>query len=131
MVEVARGLEHPWGLAFLPDGRMLVTERPGRLRLVARDGTISEPLGGVPAVYARGQGGLLDVALGPGFAQDRLVYLSFAEPGPGGAGTAVARGRLGERELEGTQVIWRQVPKGDGPPTGARASSSARTARST
>ena len=115
VVEVARGLEHPWGLAFLPDGRMLVTERPGRLRLVARDGSLSEPLGGVPAVYARGQGGLLDVALGPGFAQDRLVYLSFAEPGPGGAGTAVARGRLGERELEGTQVIWRQLPKGDGP----------------
>ena len=115
VVELARGLEHPWGLAFLPDGRMLVTERPGRLRLVARDGSLSEPLGGVPAVYARGQGGLLDVTLGPGFAQDRLVYLSLSEPGPGGAGTAVARGQLGERELEGTQVIWRQQPKGDGP----------------
>src|SRR5262245_48250858 len=74
VVELARGLEHPWGLAFLPDGRMLVSERPGRLRLVARDGSLSGPLGGVPAVYARGQGGLLDVALGPGFAQDRLVY---------------------------------------------------------
>jgi aldose sugar dehydrogenase len=115
VVEAARGLEHPWGLAFLPDGRMLVTERPGRLRLVARDGTLSEPLGGVPPVYARGQGGLLDVAASPGFAQDRLVYLSFAEPGPGGAGTAVARGRLGERELEGMQVVWRQQPKVDGP----------------
>jgi glucose/arabinose dehydrogenase len=112
---VARGLEHPWGLAFLPDGRMLVTERPGRLRLVERDGRLSEPLSGVPPVYARGQGGLLDVALSPTFAQDRLVYLSFAEPGTGGAGTAVARGRLGERGLEGTQAIWRQQPKVEGP----------------
>jgi len=108
---VARGLEHPWGLAFLPDGRMLVTERAGRLRLVEQDGRLSEPLGGVPEVLAQGQGGLLDVALGPGFAQDRLVYVSFSEPGDGGAGTAVARGRLGERGLDGTQVIWRQQPK--------------------
>jgi glucose/arabinose dehydrogenase len=107
----AQGLQHPWGLAFLPDGRMLVTERPGRLRLVGRDGQLSEPLTGVPAVLARGQGGLLDVSLGPSFAQDRLVYLSFAEPGGAGGGTAVARGRLGERGLEGTQVIWRQEPK--------------------
>ncbi|MGH2405302.1 MAG: PQQ-dependent sugar dehydrogenase [bacterium] len=111
---VARGLEHPWGLAFLPDGRMLVTERPGRLRIVERDGRLSDPLAGVPQVFAQGQGGLLDVALSPGFAQDRLVYLSFAEPGEGGAGTAVARGRLGERGLEGTQVIWRQQPKVSG-----------------
>ncbi len=114
VTDVARGLEHPWGLAFLPDSRLLVTERPGRLRLVT-NGQLSEPLAGVPAVYARGQGGLLDVALGPGFAQDRLVYLSFSEPGEGGAGTAVARGRLGERGLEGTRVIWRQQPKVDGP----------------
>lgn len=65
---VARGLEHPWGFAILPDGRMLVTERPGRLRMVSRDGRVSEPLAGVPAVYAHGQGGLLDVALDPAFA---------------------------------------------------------------
>jgi glucose/arabinose dehydrogenase len=115
VTDVARGLEHPWGLAFLPDGRMLVTERPGRLRIATPDGTVSEPLTGVPPVYARGQGGLLDVTLSPGFAQDRLVYLSFSEPGDGGAGTAVARGRLGERGLEGTQVVWRQQPKVDGP----------------
>lgn len=115
VTDVARGLEHPWGLAFLPDGRMLVTERPGRLRIATPDGTVSEPLTGLPPVYARGQGGLLDVALSPGFAQDRLVYLSFSEPGEGGAGTAVARGRLGERGLEGTQVIWRQQPKVQGP----------------
>jgi glucose/arabinose dehydrogenase len=112
--DVARGLEHPWGLAFLPDGGMLVTERPGRLRLVALDGRLSGPLAGVPEVAAGGQGGLLDVAVSPRFAQDRLVYLSFAEPGPGGASTAVARGRLGERGLEGTAVVWRQVPKVEG-----------------
>ena len=114
-VAVARGLEHPWGLAFLPDGRMLVTERPGRLRIVTSDGTVSAPLAGVPKVFASGQGGLLDVALSPSFASDRLVYLSFAEPGDAGAGTAVARGRLGEAGLERVQVIWRQVPKVGGP----------------
>jgi glucose/arabinose dehydrogenase len=111
VTDVAVGLEHPWGVELLPDGRFLVTERPGRLRVVNRDGRLSAPLTGVPEVYARGQGGLLDVALSPGFAQDRLVYLSFAERGSGGAGTAVARGRLGERGLEDTQVIWRQQPK--------------------
>jgi aldose sugar dehydrogenase len=111
VVDVARGLEHPWGLAFLPDGRLLVTERPGRLRLVAPGGRLSDPLAGVPPVAAGGQGGLLDVALGPGFARDRLVYLSFAEPGAGGQSTAVARGRLGEHGLEGTEVVWRQLPK--------------------
>jgi aldose sugar dehydrogenase len=108
---IAKGLEHPWSLAFLLDKRMLVTERPGRLRLVELDGRVSEPLTGVPQVYASGQGGLLDVALSPTFDKDRLVYLSFAESGEGGAGTAVAHGRLGERGLENTQVIWRQQPK--------------------
>ena len=111
LVDVARGLEHPWGLAFLPDGRMLVTERAGRLRLVSRNGERSAPLTGVPEVRAGGQGGLLDVTLSPRFAQDRLVYLSFSEPGPGGAGVAVARGRLGEIGLQDTRVIWRQEPK--------------------
>jgi aldose sugar dehydrogenase len=111
---IAKGLEHPWSLAFLPDKRMLVTERPGRLRIVGADDRISEPLTGVTQVYASGQGGLLDVALSPTFEKDRLVYLSFAEPGEGGAGTAVARGRLGERGLESTQVIWRQQPKVSG-----------------
>ena len=90
---------------------MLVTEREGRLRVVGKDGTVSAPLAGVPRVFARGQGGLLDVALSPTFAADRLVYLSYAEPGEGGAGTAVARGRLGEGGLENLQVIWRQLPK--------------------
>jgi glucose/arabinose dehydrogenase len=112
---VARGLEHPWALAFLPGGRMLVTERPGRLRVVDPDGRLSEPLAGVPPVLARGQGGLLDVALDPQFADTRLVYLSYAEPGAMGiAGTAVARGRLGEGRLEDVRVIYQQHPKVEG-----------------
>jgi aldose sugar dehydrogenase len=115
VVTVAEGLVHPWGLEFLPDGRMIVTERPGRLRIVTPDGHLSEPLTGVPRVFAEGQGGLLDVALSPTFERDHLVYLSFAEPGEGGAGTAVARGKLGGHGLEGTQVIWRQRPKVDSP----------------
>jgi aldose sugar dehydrogenase len=113
-VTVARGLEHPWALEFLPDARILVTERPGRLRIVAKDGKVSEPLTGVPKVLASGQGGLLDVAVSPTFEKDRLVYLSYAEPGDGGAGTAVARGHLGASGLEDTRVIWRQTPKTDG-----------------
>ena len=109
---VARGLEHPWGLAFLPDGRILVTERPGRLRIVDRNGALSAPLSGVPAVAARQQGGLLDVTIDPRFADNQLVYLSFSEPGEGGlSGTAVARGRLGAAGLENVQVIYRQTPK--------------------
>jgi glucose/arabinose dehydrogenase len=115
VVSVARGLEHPWGLEFLPDGRMLVSERPGRLRIVEPNGTVSPPLGGVPQVFAVGQGGLLDVALSPSFAQDHLVYFSFAEPEGTNAGTAVARGRLGSNALEDTTVIWRQTPKVFGP----------------
>ena len=112
---VATGLEHPWGLAFLPDGRMLVTERAGRLRIVGKDGSLSPPVEGVPSVLARGQGGLLDVAVSPRFASDNLVYLSFSEPGDGGAGTAVARGRLAGNALEQVQVIWRQAPKVNSP----------------
>lgn len=111
---VARGLANPWGLAFLPDGRMLVTERPGRLRIVGPDGRISAPLGGLPStIAARGQGGLLDVALSPDFARSRLVFLSFAEDrGSGRAGTSVMRGRLNEAAtaLDGVQVIFRQEP---------------------
>ena len=108
---VARGLERPWALAFLPDGRILVTERPGRLRIVARDGTLSEPVSGVPEVYARGQGGLHDVAIDPRFAENQLVYLSYAEPGDSGAGTAVARGRLAGNRLENITVLYSQRPK--------------------
>jgi len=110
---VTGGLDHPWGLTFLPDGRMLVTEKPGRLRLVAKDGKASEPLKGVPKVFAEGQGGLLDVALDPDFAANGLVYLSYSEPGEGGAGTAVARGKLSDSGLDDMQVIFRQEPKVD------------------
>jgi len=112
---VTEGLEHPWGLAFLPDGRMLVTERAGRLRIVTKEGTLSEPLKGVPEVFAAGQGGLLDVALDPDFAANGLVYLSYSEPGEDDtAGTAVARGKLSEGSLDDVQVIFRQKPKVDG-----------------
>ena len=108
---VAKGLAHPWGLAFLPDGSFLVTERPGRLRLVSKTGEVSKPLTGVPEVFAEGQGGLLDVALDPDFASNRLVYLSYSEPGEGGAGTAVARGKFADGGLENLEVIFRQEPK--------------------
>ena len=108
---VAKGLEHPWGLEFLPDGRMIVTERPGRLRIVSPDGKLSAPLTGVPRVYARGQGGLLDVALDPAFAKNQIIYLSYAEEEDGMAGTAVARARLGNTGLSDVRVIYRQQPK--------------------
>ncbi len=99
---------------FLPDNRILLTERDGRMRFVGSDGALSEPLQGLPPIAARGQGGLLDVTLSPDFEKDRLVYFSFSEPGQGGAGTAVARGRLAASSLENVQVIWRQQPKVDG-----------------
>ncbi len=110
-VVVAKGLDHPWGLAFLPDGRLLVTERPGRMRIVERNGKLNEPLAGLPPVVAAGQGGLLDVVLHPQFAQNQLVYWSFSEGGDGGAGTAVARGKLDGNALANVQVIFRQAPK--------------------
>lgn len=113
VVRVVEGLEHPWGLAFLPDGRMLVTERPGRLRIVARDGTLEpQPVAGLPPLVQHGQGGLMDVALHPRFADNGLVYLSFAARGSDGVGTEVARGRLSGARLENVEVIFRQQPKG-------------------
>ncbi|MGE0755283.1 MAG: PQQ-dependent sugar dehydrogenase [Alphaproteobacteria bacterium] len=112
---VASGLEHPWSLAFLPDGRMLVTERPGRLRIVSQKGALSEPVLGVPPVYADGQGGLLDVVIDPQFADNRLVYFSYAEATDGNAGTAVARASLQNNKLHNLKVIFRQQPKVVGP----------------
>jgi glucose/arabinose dehydrogenase len=114
VVEFARGLQHPWGLAFLPDGRMLVTERPGRLRIVDAAGTVSPPVTGVPEVHARGQGGLLDVAISPAFATDRLVFLSYAEPTERGGRTAVARAVLDGGALRDVRVIFRQQPDASG-----------------
>ena len=113
---ITQGLEHPWALAFLPDRQgMLVTERPGNLRLIGADGKRSEPISGVPKVWAKGQGGLLDVVLSPTFKQDRLVYLSYAEGGGAGdkAGTAVGRGRLSDdlKTISDFKVIFRQEPK--------------------
>lgn len=114
--EVATGLSTPWGMAFLPDGRLLVTELPGDLVLVSPDGTVSEPLEGTPEVFAQGQGGLMDVALDPDFAENQLVYLSFAEPGEGDtAGTALGRGRLADGRIENWEVLFRQEPKVEGP----------------
>ena len=114
---VAHGLVNPWGLAFLPDGRLLVTERPGRMRLIGADGKLGPPLPGLPAVAAEGQGGLLDVVTDPRFASNRLVYWSYSETAADGDsnGTAVARARLdgapGAERLADVQVIFRQAPK--------------------
>ena len=113
---VASGLTHPWGLALMPDGRWLVTEKPGRLRIITAQGQVGEPVQGLPRVDARGQGGLLDVITSPGFGQDRLIYWSYAEPREGGNATSVARGRLSDdgARVEDAQVIFRALPVYDG-----------------
>ena len=112
---IASGLEHPWAVAVLPDGGFLVTERPGRLRLIAGDGTVSAPIAGVPTVFAQGQGGLLDVVLDPDYPTNKRIWLSFAEPGEGDtAGTAVATATLGDAALSDVHVIYRQLPKLEG-----------------
>ena len=111
--EIAGGLVHPWGVAILPEGGYLVTERPGRLRVVAEDGTLSDPVEGLPDIRARGQGGLLDVTLGPEFATDRMIYWTYAKPmGDGLSATAAARGRLSEdlTEVTGAEDIFVQDP---------------------
>ena len=108
---VVGGLVHPWSLAFLPDGNMLVTERPGRLRIATHDGKLTPPLPGVPEVFDSGQGGLLDVVLDRGFAQNRTIYFSYAEPVPDGARTALARARLdagASPRLADVRMIFRQ-----------------------
>ena len=114
VVTVAQGLESPWGMAFLPGGKMLVTEKPGRLRIVAADGTLSAPVTGLPPVDARGQGGLLDVAIDPAFATTQMVYFSFSEPHEDRTNnTAVGRGKLVDGDaprLENMEVIYKQAP---------------------
>ncbi len=114
--ELADGLNHPWGMAFLPDGRLLVTERSGDLRILDQNRKISAPLKGVPRVVARGQGGLLDVALDPDFAENKYVYLSFSEPGRNNsASTALGRGKFENGEIRDFTVIFSQQPKLNGP----------------
>ena len=111
-VILTENLEHPWGLAFLPDGRMLVSERSGRLRLISAKGELDpKPVAGVPPVATVGQGGLLDVVLHPDFRQNGWLYFSYAGPGQGGQGTEVARGRLVGHALRDVQVLFRMQPK--------------------
>lgn len=111
---LASGLDHPWGMAFLPTGEILVTERAGRLRVYGKDGKLSPAVTGLPAIYAQGQGGLLGVAIDPDYAKNGLVYWSYAEETDGVNGTAVARGKLAlgaAPKVDDVQVIWRQTPK--------------------
>ncbi len=110
LVKISSGLEHPWSLAFLPDGSMLVTERPGRLRRIVKGRLDPEPVAGVPQVYASGQGGLLDVVPHPDFDENRLIYLSYASPGKGGGTTAVAVGRLVDNRLEDVKELYVALP---------------------
>lgn len=115
IVTLVKGLSHPWALAFLPDGRLLVTERAGRLRLVSADFKLDPaPIDGLPRVVQHGQGGLMDVALHPRYAENGWVYLSYAAPGDGGVGTEVARARLKGNRLEDVQIVFRMQPKTGG-----------------
>ena len=112
---IASGLEHPWAVALLPEGGFLVSERPGRLRRIAADGSVSAPLSGLPAVFAQGQGGLLDVVLDPQYPANKRIWFTYAEPGEGGsAGTAAATATLAGDALVDLQVIYRQQPKLEG-----------------
>ncbi len=116
VVVLAKGLQQPWAVEPLPGGDLLVTEKPGRMRIVSADGKLGAPITGVPPVDARGQGGLLDVALSPDFATDRTIYWSFSEPRKGGNATSVARGVLSKdnTQLEAVRLIFRAVPAYDG-----------------
>ncbi len=108
---VARGLEHPWAMAFLPDGRLLVTERRGRLRIVGSDGKLGAPLAGLPAIDATGQCGLLDVVVDPRFNETQRIFFTFAEPGEGGNSTAVGAARLVDDRLTDVRTLFSQRPK--------------------
>jgi len=119
---IASGLEHPWAVALLPDGRFLVTERPGRMRYITADGTVSEPLEGVPEVVAKGQAGLLDVALAPDFARMHRIWFTFVAPAPGdAAAVTAAHATLGERGLSDVHVVYREPdPLANGANLGSR-----------
>lgn len=109
---LATGLENPWAVALLPDGRLLVTERPGKLRIIGTDGQLSEPLAGLPPIVAEGQGGLMDVVPAPDFATSGRIYLGYSEPGEGReASTAVAHARLLDDRIEDLTVVFSQTPK--------------------
>ena len=110
-VPVVEGLDNPWAVAFLPDGRMLITEKAGQLRLVERDGRLLAPLAGLPGVSAGGQCGLLDVVLDPAFASNQRIFFTFAEAGEGGNSTAVGRARLVGQQLQDVRTIFSQRPK--------------------
>ncbi|MGV8837257.1 PQQ-dependent sugar dehydrogenase [Cellvibrio sp.] len=110
---IAEGLENIWGMAFLPDGSMLVTERRGRMRIVGADGKVGEPLVGLPEIYAQGQGGLLDVVLAPDFTSSKKIYFSYSEPGKGGNSTAVSFATLNGNKLENVTRVFSQQPKID------------------
>ena len=112
VVTVVQGLDQPWGLVFLPGGRILVTEKPGRLRIVHEGKLDAKPVAGLPQVTVHGQGGLMDVALHPRFAENSWIYLSYSARGADGVGTEVARGKLVGERLENVEVIFRQQPKG-------------------
>ena len=116
VVVLARGLSHPWAVEPLPGGDLLITERPGRMRIVSAQGSVGQPIAGLPAVDARGQGGLLDVALSAAFATDRIIYWSYSEPRQGGNATSVARAVLSSdrQRLEQVQVIFRAMPTYNG-----------------
>ena len=107
-------LEQPWGMAFLPDGRLLITERPGRLRIFANGRLERAPVGGLPKVYARGQGGLLDVCLHPDFARNARLYLTYSGEGEGGAATVLARAEFRNNALVGVQPIFEALPRTSG-----------------
>lgn len=112
VVTMTRGLENPWSIAFLPDGRMLVTERAGRLRIVSRDFKLdSKPVEGLPEIVASGQGGFFDVVLHPQYADNGWIYIAYNAPGPGGWGTALARGKLQGHRLTNLQVLFSMEPK--------------------
>lgn len=112
---LAQGLQHPWGMAFLPDGNMLVTERVGKMRIVTRAGQVSAPLQGLPAIVVKGQGGLLDVVLAPDFSHSRKIYFSYSEPASQGGGnsTAVSYATLAGNKLENVTRVFSQQPKVD------------------
>ncbi len=117
ITSIADGLKFPWGLDFLPDGRMIVSEKPGNIRIVSNEGVVGAPIHGVPAVRLKGDGGMYDVKLDPNFAETRRVFWNFVEPVTGGGVTSVARGKLStdEKSFEDVKIIYRSSPAYEGP----------------